>query len=95
MFYEFGIILRFTVSIEDPTKIEVYLNYGYGFSTFRKLKLISKPSKKVFVDILKLTKLKNRSSLDFYIISTSKGLLFDHECYRYKIGGMVLIKISV
>lgn len=93
MFVEFGIIYNFKVCLDDDLKIEVFLRFGYGFGAFKKLKLISKPSKKVYVNAIKLSKIKGRSSSSFFIISTSRGLLFDHECLYFNSGGKILIQI--
>src|SRR5947209_198444 len=82
MFEYIGIIRGYHIlSLEK--KIEVKLRYVTGsFGIFFKIKQVSKPGKRVFVDLMHLMKLKNRGGNDIYIISTSYGIMFDSECLQ-------------
>jgi len=95
MFLELGIIKSFFVDAEDHRlRIEVFLRFGRGQCSFKKICLVSKPSKHIYVNLLNLLKLKrNSKSFGFFIISTEKGLLFDYECFSFNIGGEVILKI--
>jgi|ERR1700759_1441332 len=93
MFEQIGIIRGYHI-LRDENKIKVFLRYVTGsFSIFFQLKLVSKPSKRVFVDIMHLMKLKEKSGNDIFIISTPYGIMFDSQCLIYNIGGEVLIRI--
>ena len=74
---------------------EEYSHYFYlSFNIFFKITQVSKPSKRKFVDIMHLIKLKEQESgNNIYIISTPRGIMFDSECLLNNIGGEVLLKI--
>lgn len=94
MFDEIGIIRGYHI-LPLENKIKVILRYVAGsFNIFYKIVQVSKPSKRIFVDIMHLIKLKElQSGNNIYIISTSKGIMFDSECLLNNIGGEVLLKI--
>jgi len=94
MFEEIGIIRGYHI-LPEENKIKVMLRYVAGsFNIFYKIVQVSKPSKRVYVDIMHLIKLKEKESgNNIYIISTSYGIMFDSECLIYKTGGEVLLKI--
>ena len=79
----------------DHRIILVNLKYSKRRSVFKKLKLVSTPGKRVYVDLIKLAKLKDKSNCSFYIISTPKGLKTDFECYVQKLCGEILLKIEL
>ena len=91
LFIELGIIRDFTYI--DNRFIEVTLKYKKRRPVFKKLKLISTPSKRVYVDLIKLAKLRDRSTACIYILSTSHGLKMDFDCLFFRISGQVMIKI--
>jgi ribosomal protein S8 len=90
--YQLGIIKDF--EIKDDY-IMIFLKYNKGRTIFKKLKVISLPSKRVYVDLIKLAKLKDKSGGSFYILSTGKGLRTDFECLLLKMGGEVLLKVEL
>jgi len=94
MFDEIGIIRGYHI-LPLENKIKVVLRYITGsFSIFYKITQVSKPSKRIFVDIMHLIKLKEQESgNNIYIISTPCGIMFDSECLLHNIGGEVLLKI--
>jgi len=89
---EYGVIRGYKLDKYND-KIKIYLKYRSGFSMIFEVKQVSKESKRVYVSLLDLYKLKNKYGKIFYILSTTKGLLSDDECMRYKIGGEVICKI--
>jgi ribosomal protein S8 len=93
IFYDLGIIANF--GFFDNRTILVNLKSHRRRSVFRKLKLISTPGKRVYVDLVRLAKLKDKSNCSFYIISTNQGLKTDFECYMEKLCGEVLLKIEL
>ena len=94
MFEEIGIIRGYHI-LPIENKIKVVLRYVAGsFNIFFKITQVSKPSKRVFVDIMHLIKMKElESGNNIYIISTSNGIMFDSECLLNNVGGEVLLKI--
>lgn len=94
MFDEIGIIRGYHI-LPVENKIKVMLRYVQGsFGIFFKITQVSKSSKRVFVDIQGLYKLKERESgNNIYIISTPKGMMFDSECILKNMGGEVLLRI--
>jgi ribosomal protein S8 len=96
MFQEVGIIRGYHV-VKNENRIKVMLKYVEGsFNIFKKVILVSRPGRKVYVDIVGLYKLKEREGgTVIYILSTPKGVLFDSECLIRKIGGEVLVKIII
>jgi ribosomal protein S8 len=92
-FEEMGIIRGFYI-IPDEAQIKVFLKYKVAYvGGIIRIKHVSKPSKRVYFDMMKLIKTKEKFSKCFYIIVTKKGLMTDAECLRQKIGGEVLLKI--
>lgn len=93
MFEELGIIRGFSV-VEEENKVKVYLKYTTGGKALiLNVSQVSKFSKRIYVDLIKLKQMKERHSSVIYILSTSYGFFFDFECFEKKIGGEVLLKI--
>jgi len=91
--HNLGIIHDF-MFVDDRT-ILVNLKYYKRRSVFKKLKLVSTPGKRVYVDLVRLAKLKDKSNCSFYIISTNQGLKTDFDCYIQKLCGEILLKIEL
>jgi len=94
IFEELGIIRGYFFLKEDYL-VEVYLKYYNSRSVFLKLKVFSLPSKKVYVNLVSLQKLKEKYPSDIFILSTSKGLMLDVDCLEKGKSGMVLLKITI
>jgi len=92
IFYEMGIIKDFEINNDY---VMVWMKYNKGRTIFRRLRVISLPRKKIYVNLVKLWKLKNKSNTSFYLISTGKGLKTDFECFLLKLGGEVLLKVEL
>ena len=72
--------------------IRVYLKYeDDGTSVIRGLKRISKPGLRVYSNAKTLPKVLN--GLGVAIVSTSRGVLSDHDCRHHSVGGEVLCNI--
>jgi ribosomal protein S8 len=91
--YKEGIIRLYVIKAD---KILVYLKYFRSCHLF-KFKLISKPSKKIYLTLSKLALLYNKNNLSgIYIISTPHGLLTSNDCLLYKhISGEILFKVYI
>ena len=92
IFENLGIIRGY--QILDNYKIEIFLRYNRGRCAFIHLTVLSKPSKRVYVTLIKLHKLKEKYPNDILLLSTSKGLMLDVECLEQKKGGLVLLRIT-
>jgi len=92
IFEEIGIIRGYFVL--DTYEIEVLMKYSRSRCAFSNLKVISKPSKRIYVDMLKLYKLKELHTGSVLILSTSKGYMLDINCFKECQGGVVLLKIN-
>lgn len=91
-FEKLGIIRGYIIN--DEYKIEIMLRYYRGKCAFNQLFVVSKPSKRINVDLLKLHKFKEKYSSDVLLLLTSKGLMFDNDCLKYRLGGQILLRIS-
>jgi ribosomal protein S8 len=91
--YALGLIKGFTLL--DYKTILIYMKYYRKRGVYKKLKLVSTPGKRVYVDLIKMAKLKDKSNCSFFIISTNQGLKTDFECYVQKLCGEILLKIEL
>ena len=80
-----GFILGYKIIKKNPNKLKIFLKYHKGYPVINSIKIVSKPSLRVYYSLKKIWKLD--SSKDVVIISTSKGLLSISECKKKKIGG--------
>lgn len=93
IFEEMGIIRGYHILETD--EIEVLLKYVESKCVFRNLIVVSKPSRRVYVDILNLYKTKELYAGSFLILSTSKGFMLDIDCFKERQGGEVLLRVLV
>ena len=73
-------------------KLKVDLKYRHGNQVLNSMKLISKPSRRVFAtcdEIMKILAVKNVG--DLLIIKTSKGIMEARDALKEEMGGEVLI----
>jgi len=92
IFEELGIIRGYFIL--DTYEIEVLMKYSRSRCAFSNLKVISKPSKRIYVDMLGLHKLKEFHAGSILILSTSKGFMLDIDCVKECQGGVVLLKVD-
>ena len=71
------------------TKIE--LKYLHNIPAIKKIDRVSKPGRRVYSSIGKLNKYYN--GLGVYILSTSRGVMSDHEARAANIGGEILCRV--
>lgn len=72
-------------------EIEVELKYYEGEPVIREITRVSKPGRRVYSAIGKLQRHSN--GLGISIISTSKGVLSDHDARQHNVGGEVLCTV--
>jgi len=92
-FERLGVIRGYIVNEEQ--KVEIMLRYHRSKCAFTHLIVTSKPSRRIYVDMLGLRRFKEKYSSDVLLLSTSKGLMFDHNCQKENVGGLLLLRISV
>jgi len=69
----------------------VTLKYSTGIPAIELIKVISKPSKRVYSSISELRSFRN--GLGTIILSTSFGIITDHEARLNNVGGELLCKV--
>ena len=94
--YKIGIIRGFFI-LENENKILVYLKYKNKRATIYDIKVISKPSKRVYWNLNLLSKNYRKHAIsNFYIISTSRGLITSNEAIlNYSLSGEILCEIKL
>ena len=89
---EKGFIKKFVV-VDDGKQgiLKVLLRYTNGVPAIQGLQRVSTPGLRHYVDVAKLPRVRN--GLGYAIISTSKGVMTDHEAREQKVGGEVVAKV--
>ena len=89
---EKGFIKKFVV-VEDGKQgiLKVLLRYTNGVPAIQGLQRVSTPGLRHYVDVAKLPRVRN--GLGYAIISTSQGVMTDHEAREQKVGGEVVAKV--
>ena len=78
---------------EGKRDLKIYLRYGpVGENLIRELKRVSKPGRRIYRDVRNLPRVAN--GIGTAIISTSKGVMSDHQCRKEHIGGEVLCTVE-
>lgn len=92
--WEQGVINGFSVQ-EDF--ILVFLKYRHFSPVLRELEIVSRPGKRVFWTLNRLSfNYKVSNFAGFFIISTSKGLITSSDCLLgLNVSGEILLKVSV
>ncbi len=78
---------------KDSKKVvsAIRLKYVDGSSAFTHIERVSKPGCRVYSSCSDLPKF--HGGLGIYVMSTSKGVMSDHEARRQNLGGEVLCKV--
>ena len=87
-----GFISGYTINKKNTSQIKIFLKYRNNKPAINSLKIISKPSRRVYYSIKQIWKIESNKS--FIILSTNKGLKSIVECKKFKIGGEPLIIIN-
>jgi small subunit ribosomal protein S8 len=77
---------------KDPRRIEIILKYADDKGCIKKIKRISKPSRRVYYGYEKLKELQKEKKM--LIVSTSKGILSGIDLEKEKIGGELIAEIE-
>jgi small subunit ribosomal protein S8 len=72
-------------------RFDIHLKYHLSLPVVTEIEVVSKPGKKVYCKFDEIPVVKN--GLGAVIMSTSSGLLADHEARVKKLGGEILLKI--
>lgn len=76
----------------SKNSVKVFLKYKKGDPVINSIKVVSKPSLKIFFSLKNLWKFDtNQGTL---IISTNKGVMSSTECKKLKLGGQALIIVN-
>ena len=84
-----GFILGYKESLNS---LKIFLKYQNGEPSIFLIKILSKPSLRVYFSLNQLWKLNFNNGL--IILSTNKGLMSDKECKKKKMGGEPFIVIK-
>jgi small subunit ribosomal protein S8 len=89
---EEGYILNYS-KVKDGNfeKFDIHLKYHYSNAVVSEIQVISKPGRRIYCHSDKIPLVKN--GLGMVVISTSQGVISDHEARTKKLGGEVLFKI--
>ncbi len=91
---EEGYVKNYKVFVDEKRKkfLKVFINYDEANkSVITGLTRISKPGRRVYVQVDDIGRLKHR--LSTVILSTSKGLMTDSSARRNKVGGEPLLMV--
>lgn len=88
-----GFILGFSFfSVGVLEFIKIFLKYCNMLPVIAKIKIVSKPSKRIFLRAKSLTKFNANYSL--LVLNTPKGLLSDKQCRFFNVGGEVIFFLN-
>lgn len=91
---EEGFILSYSKIKEENSSIErfdIHLKYHYSNPVVSEIEVISKPGRRIYRGADEIPVVKN--GLGMVVVSTSQGVIADHEAREKKLGGEVLLKI--
>jgi len=89
---EKGFVKKYVV-VEDGKQgiIKMLLRYTNGVSAIQGIQRVSRPGLRRYTNAEKLPKVLN--GLGYAILSTSQGVMTDHEARKQNVGGEVLCKV--
>jgi len=80
-----GFILGYKISSINPNSLKIFLKYRNGIPVIRSIRLITKPSKRVYYSLKQVWKFDSGKTC--VILSTNKGLKTITECKKLRLGG--------
>ena len=92
LFFKKSLIKTYTITNNN---FIIFLRYKYGNSLIKDLKMISIPSKRIFISVYKLQSLIFKNNLTFYFLSTTMGILEGRDALHLNLGGEILFKINL
>jgi small subunit ribosomal protein S8 len=87
LLYKEGFIQSFKVNFETKN-ILIYLRYSFNKSILKNIKIVSLPSKQLYIKYKELTRISSKNN--FILVSTSVGLKTSLECKKNHLGGKIL-----
>ena len=87
-----GFILGYQTDQTNGSQIKIFLKYKNKTPVINSIRLISKPSRRIYYTIKQIWKIDSNKS--FIILSTNKGIKSITECKKLKIGGEPFISIN-
>ena len=87
-----GFILGYKISKRTPDQIKIFLKYKNEEPVISSIKLITKPSRRIYYSIEQIWKLDSNKT--FIIFSTNKGLKTIVDCKKLRIGGEPFFMIN-
>jgi small subunit ribosomal protein S8 len=87
-----GFILGYQTDQTDESQIKIFLKYKNKTPVINSIRLISKPSRRIYYTIKQIWKIDSNKS--FIILSTNRGIKSITECKKLKIGGEPFISIN-
>ncbi len=88
-----GYILNYSKLKEEgkAEKFDIHLKYHYSAPVVNEIEVISTPGRRIYCSVNDIPLVKN--GLGMVVISTSQGILADHDARSKKLGGEILFKI--
>ena len=88
-----GFILNYSKIKEEGAieRFDIHLKYHYSNPVVSEIAVVSKPGRRVYCGSEEIPSVKN--GLGLVVISTSQGVISDHEARTKKLGGEILLKI--
>ena len=75
----------------NKNQLHVDLKYSNGLPVIREINRVSKPGRRVYARADTIPKIQN--GLGLAIVSTSKGIMSDHDARNKKIGGEIICRV--
>jgi small subunit ribosomal protein S8 len=90
---EEGFIISYSKIKEEGVaeRFDIHLKYHNSLPVVTEIEVISKPGKRVYATCDKIPVVNN--GLGVVILSTSKGVIADHEAREKRFGGELLLRI--
>jgi len=88
---EEGYITDYSVSDDMKPTLTITLKFFEGKPVISELKRVSRPGLRIYKSFTDLPKVVG--GLGIAIVSTSKGLMTDHDCRKNNVGGEILGKV--
>ena len=82
---------KFSPNDEKKGELSVDLKYSNGLPVIKEIKIISKPGRRIYAKADSIPKIQN--GLGLAIVSTSKGVMSDHDARIQKIGGEIICRV--
>lgn len=85
------LILGYTIDFKNPNNLKIFLKYKENQPVINSIKIISRPSKRIYFSVKQIWKINSKS---FIIFSTNQGLKSIIDCKKLKIGGEPFVLIN-